>query len=112
MSDFTDRIDSRRKELDLSLADVVSLLQLHGVDVAYQTVASWFNGERGDRWKPSELLILLGLLQTDLAAMAGNGLSELPDLSSPIYNATSRELASLTELQQVALLSLIKSFRA
>jgi hypothetical protein len=111
MSDFTDRINSRRKELGLSITDVVSLLQLRGVEVAYQTVASWFNGERGDRWKPSELLVLLGLLQTDLAAMAGDSLSELPDLTSPIYNATSRELASLRELQQVALLSLIKSFR-
>jgi hypothetical protein len=112
MSDFTDHIDSRRKELGLSVSDVVSLLQLHGVDVVHQTVASWFNGERGDRWKPAELLVLLNLLQTDLSAMVGNGISKSPDLSSPIYNATSRELHSLTDLQQVALLSLIKSFRA
>ncbi len=112
MSDFTDRIDARRKELGLSLADMVALLQLQRVDVAYPTVASWFNGERGDRWKPNELLVLLDLLQTDLAAMAGNGLSELPDLSNPIYNATYRELATLTESQQAALLSLIMSFRA
>ena len=111
MSYFTDFINARRKELGLTLTDVQSLLQLKGVDVAYPTVASWFNGERGDRWKPDELLVLLELLQTDLAAAVGNNTSATPDLSGPIYNAVAREAMSLTEQQQAALLSLIKSFR-
>jgi hypothetical protein len=112
MSDFTDFIDSRRKELGLSLTDVRLLLQLRGVAIAYPTVASWFNGDRGDRWKPDELLVLLELLQTDLTSAVRNHPTGAPDFSGPIYNAVSREIASLTEQQQAALLSLIKSFRA
>ena len=111
MSEFTDRIDSRRRELGLTIADVTSALQLQGVEVAYPTVAAWFNGGRGDRWRPEELFALLELLQTDLAVVIGNGLAATPDLSGPIYNAISRELASLTAQQQAALLSLVKSFQ-
>lgn len=111
MSEFTDRLDARRKELGLSLRDLTSLLQLRGVDVSYETVAFWFRGKRGDRWRPDELVTLLALLQTDLTTMVTGADTTPPDLSGPIYNPVAREVALLPEEQQTALLAFIKSFR-
>ena len=111
MDTFTARLNARRQELGLTVQDVVSALQLQGVSAAYQTVAAWFNGGRGERWEPATLHAVLSLLQTDLAAMLGASAPSPPDFASPILTATSRELASLPEHQQVAILSLIKSFR-
>ena len=112
MTEFTERLNNRRKELGLSVQDVVAALQLQGVDLTYQAVAAWFNGGRGERWSPEVLHIVLELLQTDLPTTVGNKPTAAPDFSSPIYNAVARELASLSPQQQAALLSLIKSFRA
>lgn len=111
MSEFTDRLDARRKELGLSLRDLTSLLQLRGVDVSYETVAFWFRGKRGDRWRPDELVTLLALLQTDLKTMVTGADTTPPDMSGPIYNPVAREVALLPEEQQTALLAFIKSFR-
>ena len=111
MSEFTDRLDARRKELGLSLRDLTSLLQLRGVDVSYETVAFWFRGKRGDRWRPDELVPLLALLQADLKTMVTGADTTPPDLSGPIYNPVAREVALLPEEQQTALLAFIKSFR-
>ena len=111
MSEFTDRLDARRKELGLSLRDLTSLLQLRGIDVSYETVAFWFRGKRGDRWRPDELVTLLALLQTDLKTMVTGADTTPPDLSGPIYNPVAREVALLPEEQQTALLAFIKSFR-
>ena len=110
-SSFSARINSRRRELGLSVQDIVSALQLLGISAAYPTVAAWFNGGRGERWEPDTLHALLTLLQTDLATLAGGLVPAPPDFSSPLYQATARELVALTEHQQVAVISLIKSFR-
>lgn len=111
MSEFTDRLDARRIEIGLSLRDLASLLQLKGVDVSYETVASWFRGKRGDRWRPDELVALLTLLQTDLKTMVTGAGTTPPDLSGPIYNPVFREVALLPDEQQTALLAFTKSFR-
>ena len=111
MTEFTDRLDQRRKELGLTVQDVVSALQLSGLDISYQAVASWFNGGRGERWEPETLLMLLDLLQTDLRTVVGGGVSVVPDLSNPIYNAAAREIGSLSEPQQAALLTLLRTLR-
>lgn len=111
MDTFTARLNARRQELGLSVQDITSALQIQGISVAYPTVAAWFNGGRGERWEPATLHAVLSLLQTDLTAMLGASAPTAPDFSIPILAATSRELASLPEHQQVAVLSLIKSFR-
>jgi transcriptional regulator with XRE-family HTH domain len=111
MTEFTDRLNERRKELGLTVQDVLSSLQLQGVDLTYQAVAGWFNGARGERWSPEILLAVLDLLQTDLRTLVGGEAPIQPDLSGPIYNAVAREIASLPEPQQAALLSLLRSFR-
>ena len=112
METFSELLNARRLELGLSIQDVASALKLKGIAVAYPTVAAWFNGGRGERWEPATLQSVLSLLQTDLASMVG-GLPHTGsvDLSGPLYNAVAREIASLPEHQQVAVLSLIKSFR-
>lgn len=111
MDTFTSQLNARRQAMNMSVQDVASALQLQGLTVAYSTVAAWFNGGRGERWEPVTLHAVLTLLQTDLPTVLGGDAPKAPDFTSPIYNATARELASLSEQQQVAVLALIKSFR-
>jgi hypothetical protein len=108
MSKFHDNLNARRDELNLTVADVAAELNRRGIPVAYPTVASWFNGHRGSRWKVEELKALLAILQTDFQAMAGEG-AEL--VEAPVPAATAREMQGLTAEQQQAILLMVRSMK-
>lgn len=105
MSQFTDNLTARMKELGMELGDLTAELNRRGFDVAYSTVAGWLNGSRGERWKVDELQGLLDALQTDLAAMAGH--AEL--VEAPVPAITAREMQRLTPEQQQAVLAMVKA---
>src|SRR5690606_40314547 len=52
---FTDNLSARREQLGLTVPQVHQELNRRGIDVAFSTVAGWFNGSRGGRWKVEEL---------------------------------------------------------
>ncbi len=106
MSFFSDNITSRLGTLGLDVKVVHAELNRRGFDVAYSTVAGWFNGNRGTRWKVDELYALLDVLQTDLAEMTG-GHAEL--VEEPIPAAIARESRGLTPAMQQAILAMIRS---
>lgn len=109
MTSFLDNLVARRKALGLTVEDVAAALNRRGMDVASSTVASWFNGNRGTRWKVDELRALLDVLQTDLQAMAGEG-AELVEAAVPA--ATAREMRDLSVEQQQAILTMVRSMRS
>jgi hypothetical protein len=106
MSQFSDNINSRLVVLGVDVKAVHADLNRRGFDVAYSTVAGWFNGNRGMRWKVDELYALLDVLQTDLAAMAG---AEAELVEEPIPAAIAREARGLTPAMQQAILAMIRS---
>ncbi|XTQ92586.1 hypothetical protein ACQR5W_11745 [Xanthomonas sacchari] len=108
MSRFQVNLNARRESLGMEVKDVAAELNRRGYDLAYQTVAGWFNGNRGGRWKVKELKALLDILQTDLGAMAGDE-AELVEEAVPAK--TARAMRELTPVQQQAVLSLIESFK-
>lgn len=107
MSTFHDNLTQHRDNLKLTVGDVTAELNRRGFPVAFSTVAGWFNGNRGTRWKVDELRALLDVLQTDLEAMAGE--AELIEEALPA--ATAREMRELTPEQQQAILAMVKSMR-
>ena len=107
LSQFIANLRARREALKLSIEQITDALNTRGITVAYQTVAAWFNGSRGSRWKVDELRALLDVLETDLDAMAGN--AEL--VEEPIAASVAREMRSLSEAQQQAILAMIRSMR-
>jgi hypothetical protein len=107
MSQFHSNLTARRDALGLEVADVHAELNRRGFDLAYSTVAGWFNGSRGARWRVDELRALLDILQTDLKEMAGE--AEL--VEKPVPAAAAREMQELTEEQQQAVLVLIRSMK-
>lgn len=108
MSLFPENITARRKSLGLKVEDVVSALQARGHDVEFSTVAGWFNGSRGKRWKVDELKSLLEVLQTSLEAMAG-GEAELVEDAVPA--ATAREMRELSPEKQQLIYAMVKSMK-
>lgn len=108
MSQFTDNLTARREQLGLTVPQVHQELNRRGVDVAFSTVAGWFNGSRGGRWKVEELKELLDVLQTNLEEMAGGDV-ELVD--EPLPAAIAREVRSLSPVQQQSLLAMVKAMK-
>lgn len=108
MSQFHLNLTARRESLGLEVGDVQAELNRRGFDLAYSTVAGWFNGSRGARWKVDELRALLDILQTDLKAMAGE--AEL--VEEPVRAAAAREMQGLSDEQQQAVLVLIRSMKS
>lgn len=106
MSLFLDNITSQLGKLGLDVKGVTAELNRRGFDVAYSTVAGWFNGNRGTRWKVDELYALLDVLQTDLGTMTG-GEAEL--VEEPVPAAIAREARSLSPAMQQAILVMIRS---
>lgn len=105
MSRFTDNLTARMRALGMNTQDVTAALNQRGINVAYSTVAGWLNGSRGERWAVKELQGVLDVLQTDLAAMAGE--AEL--VEAPVPAMTAREMQKLTPEQQQAVLAMVKS---
>lgn len=109
MSSFINNLNAKRDSLNLSVRDVTDELNRRGISVAYGTVAGWFNGHRGARWKVEELKALCAVLQTDVdSLLAGEG--EL--VEAPVPAATAREMAGLSPEQQQAILAMVRSMRA
>lgn len=106
MSQFIANLNARRESLGMEVKEVHAELNRRGIDVAYQTVAAWFNGNRGERWKVNELKALLDILQTDLKAMAGDE-AELVD--EPVQAQIVKEVRGLSAAQQQAVLAMVKA---
>lgn len=108
MKSFQSNLTKRRDELGMTVEDVVAAMNAKGFPVAYQTVAGWFNGSRGRRWKVDELLALMDVLRTELEVMK-SGEAEL--VEEPVPAATAREMRGLTAAQQQAILTMVRSMR-
>lgn len=104
MSQFTDNLTARMKQLGMEVTDVHAALSRRGITAEYSTVAGWLNGSRGTRWKVEELQGLLAVLQTDLAAMAGH--AEL--VEAPVPALTAHEMQKLSPEEQQAVLAMVK----
>ena len=63
MSKFSDNLTAQRDRLGMSVQAVTAELNRRGMAVAYSTVAGWFNGSRGERWKVDELMALCDRLE-------------------------------------------------
>lgn len=108
MSKFSANLTARRESLGLSVPQVHQELNRRGVPVAFSTVAGWFNGSRGERWKVDELRALLEVLQTDLETISDG---EVELVEGAVKTTIAREVAHLSPAQQQAVLALIKSMR-
>jgi transcriptional regulator with XRE-family HTH domain len=108
VSQLSDNLTSRRDELGLSGPDVHAALNRMGIDVAYSTVAGWFNGSRGVR-KMDHLKALCAVLQTDLNTMAGD---EIEVMEGKVDVAIAREARDLSPSQKELLLALARSLKS
>jgi len=105
MSILATNLTSRRVDLKLSVQDVTDALNRRGIDVAYSTVAAWFNGGRRPR-EMDHLKALCEELKTSISEMAG----EDPAFAQNTFEAQLLEEARiLAPMQQQAVLALIAS---
>jgi hypothetical protein len=107
MNTFTDNITRRRIDLGLEVRDVWVALTTRGIDVAYTTVAGWFNGSRGVRWKVNELQGLMDVLGTSLREMQGSSVI----LEDPLEVALGDALHRLSSDQKAAVLAIAKTMQ-
>lgn len=107
MKPLSDRLTARRKQLGLTVEDVQRALLETGHDVAYSTVAGWFNGSRGVR-KMQHLKALCGILQTDLNSLTGDDVELVQDAMGVTI---ARELAELEAPQRELVLALVRSLK-
>lgn len=105
LSQFARNLTSRRESLGLEVKDVAAELNRRGFDLAYPTVAGWFNGSRGVRWKVDELKALLSILQTDLESMTGSDVALVEGSKTKVELA--RRLRDIPDVQAEALLALL-----
>lgn len=108
MSQFLSNLNFRRESLGLEVKEIAAELNRRGFELAYSTVAGWFNGSRGERWKVDELMAILDILQTDLATMAGGDAILVED---PVPAQTAKEMRGLTPAQQQAILAMVKTMK-
>lgn len=106
MSKFSDNLAARRKYLRLSVAAVTEELAKLGIVRAESTVASWFNGNRGERWNMDELKALLDVLQTDFDTMSSG---EVTLVEERLPAATARAMLELSEEQQQLIYTMARS---
>ena len=107
MSELSDNLTNRKDELELSVPDVKTALELRGVKVAYSTLAAWFNGGRKPR-KMDHLKALCEVLGTSISQMAG----EDPEFAQNGFESTLLiESRSLPPAQREAVLALIRTMR-
>lgn len=108
MSQFLLNLNAQRERLGLEVKDIAAELNRRGFTVAYPTVAGWFNGNRGERWKVDELMAVLEVLQTTLGEMK-SGEAEL--VEEPVPAAAARKMRALSPEQQQSILALIESMQ-
>lgn len=91
----------------MSVPDVHAALNRMGFDVAFSTVAGWFNGSRGVG-KMEHLKALCVVLGTDLNALAGD---EIEVAEGKVEASVLRELRGLSPTQREAVLALVRSMK-
>ena len=106
MSKLSDNLTARREQLGLTVPQVHEELNRRGVPVAFSTVAGWFNGNRGVR-NMENLKALCAVLQTDVNSVTG----EMEIVEGPVQTTIAREVAELSQVQQEAVLALIRSMK-
>ncbi len=107
MSQLSDNLTSRRISLGMSVPDVHAALNRLGYDLAFSTVASWFNGNRRVR-KMEHLKALCVVLQTDLNTLAGD---EIEIADGRLESTIVRELREISPAQREAVLALVRSMK-
>jgi transcriptional regulator with XRE-family HTH domain len=107
MTLLSDNLTARRDSLGLSVPQVHAALNARGIDVAFSTVAGWFNGSRGVR-KMEHLKALCAVLQTDLNSL---GKDEIEVAEGPVDSTVIRELRDLAPAQREAVLAVIRTMK-
>lgn len=107
MSQLSDNLTARRESLGYTVTDVHQRLNRMGHQVAFSTVAGWFNGSRGVRGM-KHLRALCEVLQTDLNSLAGD---EIEVAEDGVEIAIMRELRELSPAQREAVLGIIGAMR-
>ena len=91
----------------MSVPEVHAAMNRLGFDVAFSTVAGWFNGSRGVG-KMEHLKALCVVLQTDLNTLAGD---EIEIAEGKVEATVLRELREITPAQREAVLALIRTMK-
>lgn len=108
MKQLSKNLTKRRKEKCRSVPEVHAELNRMGLDVAFSTVAGWFNGSRGIR-DIQHLKALCVVLDSDLNALAGD---EVKVVEGEVDVTIVREMNELTPVQREAVLAVIRSMRS
>lgn len=107
MTRLSDNLTTRRESLGLNVPQVHEALNLRGIDVAFSTVAGWFNGSRGVG-DMDHLIALCEILQTDIDTMARG---EIEVSEGSVAVKVARGLRQLNPTQQEAILAIIESMK-
>ena len=107
MSQLSDNLTTAREALGLSVPQVHAALIDRGIEVAFSTVAGWFNGSRGVR-DMKHLIGLCAILQSDLNSIV---LGEIEVIEGSIDVSIAREIRDLSDTQREALLAMIRSMK-
>lgn len=107
MTQISDNLTARREALGLEVTDVHAEMNRRGFDVAYSTVAGWFNGNRGVR-NMEHLRALCAILQTDLNSLTGSDVEVVEDA---VGVTIAREMADLSATQREAVLAIVRSMK-
>jgi transcriptional regulator with XRE-family HTH domain len=107
MTQISDNLTARREALGLSVTQIHAALNERGIDVAFSTVAGWFNGNRGVR-NMDHLKALCAVLETDLNSLTGE---EIEVAEGPIEATIAREIRHLPQEQKEAVLVLVRTMK-
>ena len=107
MSQLSDNLTSRREFLEMEVTDVHAALNRLGVEVAYSTVAGWFNGSRGVRGM-KHLKALCVVLHTDMNGLTGDSIAVV---EGKVPVMIHRELGGMTTESQELVLALIRNMK-
>jgi hypothetical protein len=107
MSRLSSNLDTQRKAIGLTVREVTAELNRLGHEVAYSTVAGWFNGNRGIG-KMEHLIAVCRVLKTDLDAMAGGDIAVAEDRLDVLL---MREMRGLSDVQKEAIVALARSMQ-
>lgn len=107
LSKLSDNLTNRREQLGLTVPEVHARLVRSGTEVAFSTVAGWFNGSRGVR-SMEHLKALCKVLETDLNSLTGD---DVEVAEGPEEVTLAREIRELRPAQREAVLALVRSMR-
>jgi len=108
MNSLSANLTAKRAKLGLSVVQVHQALNRKGIEVAFSTVAGWFNGSRGVR-NMKHLKALCDVLQTSLDEIANDGVKVVSE--EPKTIAIVRELDGLSDLQKEAVLAIVRAMK-